>query len=145
MYFLVKKEVFAAVHKPRLLALLLSMVFHPLSHFNLIRYACTATRIGIWPDEGVIKKRKKKEMRNQMDWLRVWNLFVCRHVYLGSREGIPITFLRAYTFSPHKTLQPWPDLGPYLRLSLEVPWVVVKLLIVRERRREVSREAEVLR
>lgn len=40
-------------------------------------------------------REQKKEMRNQIDWLKVWNLFVCRHVYSGSREGIPITFLSA--------------------------------------------------
>lgn len=90
------------------------------------------------------EREKKKKMRNRTDWQRVWNLFVCLHVYLGSREEIPITFLCAWTqFPPHRRLQPWPDLGLYLTLSLEVLWAVVKLLFVAGG--EVSREAESLR
>lgn len=112
-----------------------------LSDFNLIRKAFTASRVWIWPNEGKKKTKKGNEKLNRLaeslEFVRLSSIW-------GSRDGIAIPFLSAYAFSPPtKRLQPWPDFGPYLRLSLGVLWAVVKSLFAV--RGEVSREADILR
>ncbi len=109
--------------------------------FSFITYAFTATRIWMWPNEGVKKIKKSNEKLNRMaESLELACLSACLFGVKGRSSNC---FSQcAHIFTPQR-LQPWPDLGPSLRLSLEVLWVVVALLFAG--RGEVSREAEILR
>ncbi len=83
-------------------------------------------------------KKKKKKSNEKLNRLVDSLELVCLSIW-GQGKEFPLLSQCV----PHKRLQPRPDPGPYLRLSLEVLWVVVILLFAV--RGEVSREPEILR